>query len=389
VTSKTKADARSAAGNARSPSGSAGALKVRLFFYEDVPRLASRAQRSLAKDAGRKKIAQALNLAFYAAYKFAENDRIIVAPADLQEKCDTIVNRAGLLLRAMELPEDPRWYTRESRHWQTGGSRDPLRDSAIGYKLERAVQDIEPLPSPVLDQSWRTLSRNELEQRVARAVKAAELTPLTDRMVPSGIADQALTFETYSSLIQTHSSAELYGKSVGQIEAERAVSFLLKLAASTIALLISLATDVKQQAAEILTQQALRKRPDGRRAGPPKPNYTRTFRSELFYELASVYWKSFRTDPDIFSAVGEPGPATSWVDRILELAEQRCGRIQAVRVPRRGPVGGYALADEAERQRLIGGICEIAGLAKSTKAKRLAEEWRRFKKSSTDFVKPE
>ena len=141
-----------------SPVSTAG-LRVRLFSFEDVPQLASKAQRPLAKDARPCEIAKSLNLAFFGAYIAAEQERATLAPADLKEKCDTIAYRARQLLQALELPSDPKSYSREGSRSRHEVHHDPLGGSAIASRIKRTIYDVEPLPSPSLDDQWRNLSQ--------------------------------------------------------------------------------------------------------------------------------------------------------------------------------------------------------------------------------------
>jgi hypothetical protein len=218
----------------------------------------------------------------------------------------------------------------------------------------------------------------------------SEKAPLTEKMIPAGIAERTLTTDLYSTLIHVQPGlTETQEMSVAQIEAGRAVGLLLEMAPGAVALIRSLAMLVGKQAKQARARQAARQRRDGKPAGPRKPNYGRSFRSVLFYWLASAYWHSFRREPNIVDNNSEPGPATDWLDRILALAAQRCERITAIRVPRRGPIAGQALTDESERQRLIREIRATALLKRSTKAKRLGEEWRLFSDSIPDHASPE
>ena len=135
-------------------------------------------------------------------------------------------------------------------------------------------------------------------------------------------------------------------------------------------------------------RQAAQERRDGKPAGPRKPNYRRTFVATLFYWLATVYWHSFQREPDTHDDIGDPGPATDWVVNILDLASRRCDWIRTVRIPRRGPIPGHPLVNKSERQMLLEVIRAAASLEKSTKAKRLRQEWRKFRDGNAELARP-
>jgi hypothetical protein len=359
----------------------------------------------LAKDATPGQVASTLNLAFFGAYVAAEQERAALPPAEQEGKCKAVADNGLQLLRSLELPTDPKAYTREGSQWLRGVQRNPFRKSAIAYRIKRTVDDVEPLPFPDLDDNWRNLEATEREERVSRALKAAEEVPLTEKMIPTSIAERILPIDLYPSLIHplAHSLSESSKKGLRQIEAEVSVGVLLDMAPSAIALLISLAKLAEKRAANTRVQQAEPEHPDGepehpddepeypdgeaehpvrKPVGPRKPNYSRTFRRALFRLLARAYWSSFGAAPNISDNITEPAAAAEWVGHVLALAAHRRESIAPVKTSGRGPIPSLALADEAERQRLIKEIERVFRLKLSVKAKRLSEGWR----SSSGYV---
>jgi hypothetical protein len=181
--------------------------------------------------------------------------------------------------------------------------------------LQRAVLlHVEPLPS-VLDneEQAREGTRTGSKARVHRALLAGKKAPLTEKMIPASIAERALPADVYPTLIHqaAHALAEESVMTLERAETALTVGLLLDMAPSAVALLAALAMLEGNQAAQDGARRAQQKRRDGQPVGSRKPNYSRVFRAQVFYWLASAYWHSFRQEPDLHVKVGDPGPAAN------------------------------------------------------------------------------
>jgi hypothetical protein len=345
---------------AAAASSSQAGLHVRLFGVRDIAALAAIARKPLARGAKPEELARDLNLAFFGAYMSAEQARVELAPAELRNRCETIAFRASELLQALELPTEPRSYTREDALWRRDMRRDPFRGSGIGARLKLAASLVEPLTRLDLGHDRLNTDLSEFERRMSTAILAA---PLTDRMVPVSIAELSKPYDDWKdSLFEVASNVGAH-QSLEQTEAWLAVQWLLEAAPSAIVLLIALADQVAQEAAQMRAH---------------KQNYRRTFRWMLFHWLARAYFHSFRTAPDVIDSIREPGPATAWVQRVLRLAANRCERIAVIKQP------GHRIVEEHERQRLIGEIRAVAELKALQNS--FGAGWRLFRQDRPDLA---
>jgi hypothetical protein len=134
------------------------------------------------------------------------------------------------MLRALGLPTDPGAYAREGIQRRRQIADTLFRSSPIAHRLRQAVAHIEPLPDPVIVKAPKELDEDEVLRLAMEAVRSAEAVPLTERMVPTSIADLAMPFELVLDFVQPRARivAEATGKNLLQAEAEVAVGLLLE-----------------------------------------------------------------------------------------------------------------------------------------------------------------
>jgi hypothetical protein len=342
-------------------------LRMPFFTAEDVPQLVSVAGRPLVPGIAPASVAGGLNLAFFGAYVTAEQARVDLPRAELRGQSDDIINKTRQTLRALGLPTEPHFYTKESMGKRGATNYDLYRQSAIAHRLRRTIYEVAPLPALILPPDFEQLGEAEQSRVVRAAINAEHDRPLTRWMVPTSIARAALPADVYRAFIYPHAQylVEKSGGDLSQVQARLAVELLLSMAPAAMALLIALAENVAQDAASARTN---------------KQNYSREFREILFYWLAKAYFRDFGVVPNIKDSERLPeGPAALWLTRILHVAAERSEKIRPTRAK-----GGL----RSERDRLIAEIQAVTGLAQSVKAKRFAAAWRQIRRDNPGLRLP-
>jgi hypothetical protein len=162
-------------------------------------------------------------------------------------------------------------------------------------------------------------------------------------MVPTAIARATLPSQVYEHLIQPRVNQWIYATDDGPrtIEAKAEVECLLGMAPGAVALIVSLAENLKQIKDTI---------------PPNRANFSRVFRRAAFFYLTVAYRELFGSFPRSSDNERDPenGPGTLWFDLVFQLAAGRPEGISVI--PERSP----ARADLMHRDRVIQ---ELQGLS--------------------------